>query len=212
AAPFVSYQYNPEYVWDYEGFVRASLLDSQVTLTANVFYNTYKDLQLPFALSALSTVIRNAERATTYGAEATAHYRPMHMIDLFASIGLLQTRVDRSADPSLQGNDLARSPAFTSSVGFNVTPWQKLMLNADLRYTDAYYSDATSTARGRTKPHALVNAQVSYSFDVARVFVATRNLFDSRAAIAILPGATAALDAVTITEPRTFTIGIEKAF
>ncbi|HTO40259.1 MAG TPA: TonB-dependent receptor, partial [Rhizomicrobium sp.] len=97
AAPFVSYQYNPEYVWDYEGFVRASLLDSQVTLTANVFYNTYKDLQLPFELSALSTVIRNAERATTYGAEATAHYRPMDMIDLFASIGLLQTRVDRSA-------------------------------------------------------------------------------------------------------------------
>jgi len=212
SAPFVSYQYAAEYVWDYEGFVRASLLDHRLTLTGNVFYNDYKNLQLPFDLAANSTVIRNAQRATTYGAEAQADYRPVTGLDLFANIGLLQTKVNSDADPTVQGNDLPRAPAFTSDVGVEVTPWRKLSFSADVRYTDAYYSDAFNTARGRTSPYALANAQVAYDFPVVRVFVATRNLFDSHAPIAILPGATPALDDATLTEPRTFTVGMEAKF
>jgi len=212
SAPFVSYQYRPEFVWDYEGFVRAALLDNKLTLTGNVFYNDYKDLQLPFSLSALSTVIRNAERATTYGAEAQANYKPIEELELFASIGLLKTEVNRYSDPTIQGNDLPRSPAFTSSVGFNWNAWQKLTVGADLRYTDAYYSDATNTARGKTSPYALVNAQVAYDFGVVHLFVASRNLFDSRAAIQVIPQATPTLDVATLTQPRTFTVGLEKKF
>lgn len=212
AAPFVSYQYKPEHVWDYEAFIRTALLDGQLTLTGNLFYNDYDNLQLPFVLSPLSTVIRNAEKASTYGAETMATYRPTTSIELFGSFGLLQTNVDRYSDPLVQGNDLPRAPAFTSDAGFTVTPWQTLSLNADVRYTDAYYSDATNKARGKTSPYAVVNAQVSYDFEVARLFLASRNLFDSHAPIAIIPGATPAADYATLVQPRTFTVGIEKKF
>jgi outer membrane receptor protein involved in Fe transport len=212
SAPFVSYQYAPEYVWDYEGFVRATLLDHTLSLTGNIFYNDYKDLQLPFELGVNSTVIRNAQRATTYGAEAQADYRPKDGVELFANVGLLQTRVNRDADPTVQGNDLPRAPAFTSDFGFNLKPWRKLTLGADVRYTDAYYSDAFDTARGRTAPYAITNAQVSYDFAVGRVFIAGRNLLDSHAPISILPGATPMLDDAQLTQPRTVTVGIEKTF
>lgn len=213
AAPFVSYRYSPEFVWDYEGFVRAALLDNHLTLTGNVFYNDYRDLQLPFELSALSTVIRNADRATTYGAELQANYRPIDHAELFANVGVLKTKVNEDADPTVQGNELPRAPAFTSDVGFDVTPWRTLTGSADVRYTDAYYSDAFNTARGKTSPYAIFNAQVSYEFSsIGRLLVAGRNLFNSRAPISILPGATPALDTAQLTQPRTFTVGIEKKF
>lgn len=210
--PYVSYQYSPEFVWDYEGFVRSSLFDQRLTLTGNIFYNDYKDLQLPFELAVDSTVIRNAARATTYGAEAQADYHPIAKADLFANIGLLQTKVNRDADPTVQGSALPRSPAFTTDFGFSVTPWRKLTVGADVRYTDSYYSDVFDTARGKTSPYAIANAQISYDFQAARVFVASRNLFNSHAPIAILPGATPALDDATLTEPRTVTLGVEKKF
>jgi outer membrane receptor protein involved in Fe transport len=208
----VSYQYKPEHVWDYEGFVRAALLDNTLTLTGNIFYNDYKDLQLPFNLSILSTVIRNAERASTYGAEAQANYKPVQDVELFANIGLLQTKVNSYSDPTVQGNALPRSPAFTSDVGFNLMPWRRLAVGADVRYSDAYYSDAINTARGKTSPYAIVNAQLSYSFEAARLFIGARNLLDSRAPISILPQATPAQDVATVTQPRTFTVGLERKF
>lgn len=210
--PFVSYQYEPEHVWDYEGFVRASLLGNRLTLTGNVFYNDYKGLQLPFNLAALSTVIRNADRATTYGAEIQADYKPIQNVDLFANIGLLETKVNEYADPTVQGNALARSPAFTSDVGFNVNPWRGLNLGADVRYSDTYYSDSINSARGKVSPYTVVNAQVSYDFGKTRLFVATRNLLDTRTPVTIMLGATPALDSATLVQPRTFTVGLEREF
>jgi outer membrane receptor protein involved in Fe transport len=209
AAPYVSYDYSPEHVWDYEGFVRASMLDGRLTLTGNVFYNQYSDLQLPFELSALSTVIRNAQRASTYGVELQVDCHPVSHAALFASFGALKTRVDEDADPAVQGNDLPRAPAFTADVGINVTPWHTLSASADMRYTDTYYSDAFNTARGRTSPYAIFNAQLSYELSRVRVFLAGRNLFNSHAPIDILPGATPAQDEAQLTSPRTFTLGVE---
>ena len=212
SAPFLSYQYSAEFVWDYESFVRASFLDRRLTVSGNVFYNDYKDLQLPFSFSPTSTVIRNAQQATTYGAEAQVDFRLLPTTDVFANVGLLQTEVNQDADPTIQGRDLPRSPAFTTDFGVDTRPWRKLSLSADVRYTDAYYSDIFNNARGKTSPYAIANAQVAYDFPMARVFVAARNLFDSQAPIAIIPGTTPALDTATLTNPRTFTVGIEKKF
>lgn len=212
AAPFVSYEYQPELVWDYEGFVRAVLLDRRLTLTGNVFLNRYHDLQLPFSLSSLSTVIRNAERATTYGAEAGVEYRMSVVASVFANLGTLKTRVDRYTDPTVQGNDLARSPAFTSDVGFSIVPMPRWAVAADVRYTDAYYSDATNSARGKTSPYAIANAQLSYEWSRVRAFLACRNVFDTRKPTFIVPGATPALDSAVLVTPRTYTLGLQATF
>src|SRR3546814_2475609 len=69
-----------------------------------------------------SFVIRNAERATTYGAEVEARFKALKGLELFANAGLLATKVNRYDDPTVQGNDLPRSPAFTLNTGFDGTP------------------------------------------------------------------------------------------
>ena len=210
-APYVSYTYKPEYVWNYEGFLRGSLAGGKVSLTANIFYNDYKGLQLPYSLGPLSTVIRNAEKATTYGAEAGIVWAPSKGNQIYANIGLLKTRVNRYDDPLVQGNDLLRAPAFTSDVGFNFSPDGKFEMGGDVRYSDSYYSDVFSNARGKVSPYAVVNAQLAYNLGPARLSLSVRNLLNSAHPIdyVIYGGA---VYGATILQPRTVTGGVELRF
>lgn len=214
--PFPSFTYKKETVTNYEAFLRGSLLDNRLRLSANVFFNDYQGLQLPFDVNPdpaiTATVIRNAERATTYGAEVEARYQALKTLEVFANAGLLKTKVNRYDDPTVQGNALPRSPAFTLNAGFVGTPVPGLDLSFDMRFTDAYYSDAFNDARGKTKPYTVANAQVSYRVGPARLFVAATNLFDTTDAVQISPGATRAGDIAVITRPRRVTGGIELSF
>ncbi|MDQ8755888.1 TonB-dependent receptor [Sphingosinicella sp. LHD-64] len=214
--PFPSYTYDKETVTNYEGFVRASLAGGRLNLRANVFFNDYAGLQLPFDINPdpaiFSYVIRNAERATTYGAEIETRFRALDGLTLFANAGLLKTRVNRYAEPGVEGNDLPRAPAFTLNAGLFAQPVAPLELSFDLRYTDAYYSDAFNNARGRTDPYLIANAQIAWQTGPARLFVAASNLFDTTDAVLLAPGATYAQDNGNIIRPRRVTAGVEVSF
>jgi outer membrane receptor protein involved in Fe transport len=207
--PFVSYQYDAEYVWNYEAFIRASLLDGRLTVTGNVFYNDYDGLQLPFTLAVNSTVIRNAEKASTYGAEFGASYRVLEHSEVFANIGVLKTKVNRYTDPLVQGNDLPRSPAFTSDVGFTYSPDGRLELTGDVRFTDAYYSDSINDPRGKTDPYAVFNARVAYPVGPVTLSLSGQNLFDSQKPIALVAPGGGFPAYATVLHPRTVTAGVE---
>lgn len=214
--PFPSYTYDKETVWNYEGFVRGAFLDRRLEVSANVFFDDYHDLQLPFDVganpAAPALVIRNADRATTYGAELQTKFHAAASLDFFANGGLLKTRINRYSDPSVQGNNLSMAPAFSMSAGVRAKPWRKLDLAFDVRYTDAYYSDVFNNARGRTDPYAIANAQVGYTFGQVRAFVAVTNLFDATGVQQISLGSTAAADIASISQPRRATFGLEAAF
>lgn len=214
--PNLPYTYEKETVTNYEAFVRASLAGGRLDLRANVFFNDYDGLQLPFDVNPdptfISTVIRNAPRATTYGAEIEARYRPLDKLSLFANVGVLKTKVNRSEDPTVQGNALPRAPSFTFNAGVAFKPVAPLEITFDMRYTDAYFTDAFNDARGRIKPYTLANAQVSYRTGPARIFIAASNLFNTTDAIFVYPGPTLADNNATITRPRRVTGGIEIAF
>lgn len=213
APPFTAYTYDPEYVWNYEGFARAELMGGRLELTGNLFYNDYTDLQMPFILGVNSTVIRNAEKATTYGFEAGARYLFAERSEVYINAGLLQTKVDRYNDPLIEGNDLARSPAFTTDIGFSWAVDDSWVIAGDARFTDAYYSDAAnSSARGKIDPYVVANAQVSYKIGDARLFVNATNLFDNDSVTNIVQGTTAADDYATVMQPRLVTAGIEFNF
>ncbi len=159
-APIVNYQYKPEFVWNFEGFLRAGIAPG-LTLNGNVFFNDYKDIQLPFYLGVNSVIISNAQRATTYGAEMQLDWRPSAGNRAFASFGVLETKLNRYDGQAMQGNDLPRAPAFSAAAGFVVTPIDRIELGADVRFSDSYYSDVLNSARGKIDPWAMVNAQIA---------------------------------------------------
>src|SRR3546814_1746106 len=130
--------------------------------------------------------------------------------DVCSSDLLLATKVNRYDDPTVQGNDLPRSPAFTLNTGFVGTPVVGLDISFDIRFTDSYYSDVFKDARAKTDPYVLANAQISYRTGAARIFAAVTNLFNTTDVQSLVPGATRAEDIATISRPRRFTAGLEE--
>lgn len=216
--PFTSYTFEPEYVWNYELFARASLLDGKLRLTGNLFYSDYKDMQLPFDLnpdpSIWSSVVRNADRAETYGAEIGAKWLPMPTLQFNAELGLLKTRIRRYEGSGIEGNELPRAPALSGNLGVSYRHGSGFEAGANARYSESYYSNVLNTARGRTDPYWIVNARIGQRFGKLRVFAYANNLFDSDTPILIEadPAATAASDTAILPRPRTVGVGVEAWF
>jgi outer membrane receptor protein involved in Fe transport len=208
--PFVSYTFDPEFVVTSESYVRTDL--GPVSFTGNVFYSAYRDMQLPFNISpdpaVWSFVVRNADQAVTYGAEAGARWVPTPSTELFLSLGLLRTDVTRDPDSGVEGHELPRSPAVSTTFGARYRSPRGFDASADVRSTGGYYSSITNEAAGRTDAYAVASAQVGYSRSHARVFLFANNIFDAQNAVLISPAAVAADNTADILRPRRVGIGL----
>lgn len=206
-APFVSFTYDPEYVWNYEAYARADLMGGRLGLTGNVFFSDYRDMQLPFSLSQFSTVIRNADRAHTYGAELGARWQATPEWTLHGGIGLLKTEITEYPDSGLEGNELPRSPAFTTTAGVVYRSPDGLTASVDARYTSSYHTEVTNPAAGEAGPWWTVNARVGYDFGGAEAYIYGTNLFDNDEPVLIYPQ----FDA-TLQRPRAVGVGVKAWF
>ncbi len=214
--PFVSYTFEPEFVWNYEAFGRADLKGGRLSLTGNVFFSDYTDMQLPFDLNpdprVWSFVVRNADEARTYGAELGARWAGFPGWQFFADVGLLKTEITRFAGSGVEGHELAQSPAFTSTVGIAYQHASGVDAALDARFSDAYFSNVTNDPRGKVDPYWLVNAQIGYTISHVRLYAVLSNLFDSDAAILVEPGDTTADDTGSILRPRGVSLNLRVAF
>jgi iron complex outermembrane receptor protein len=208
--PLVSYAYDAEYVWNYEAYVRADLYDGKLRLNGNVFYGDYKNMQLPFNLSPLSTVIRNAEKAVTYGSEIGAKWLALPGLQLFAEIGLLQTEIKSFPGSGFEGNELSQSPALTADFGVTYQHESGVEASVDGRYSEAYFSDIVNTPRGKVDPYWIFNAQLAYNLTNVRLFAFVTNLFNAGDAVLRFPDETP--ESASILRPRTVGVGLQMTF
>lgn len=207
--PFESYTFDPEYVWNYELFMRQMLADGRVSLTANAFYSQYKDIQLPFNLGPLSTVIRNADEADTAGLELSVRAKLAAGLEAFASVGLLETDVKEYPQSGIEGNELPRSAGVSGDVGLTYTHERGFEASLDGRYTSSYYSDLLNDPRGETDPYWVANAQLGYRFPHVRLFGYVSNLFDEGNALFLYP---TAYNTANVLRPRTYGVGVQVDF
>lgn len=212
AAPFMTYTYEPEYVWNYETYGRVDLMGGALRLNGNLFYADYKNMQLPVSIGTNSSVIRNANEAVTYGAEIGARWKALQELELSGEIGLLKTEVVRYSGSGLEGNDLPHAPALTATFGALYRPIEDLDLGIDARYSEAYYTEVTNAPRGKTDPYWVVNARASYDLGGPRVFGYVNNLFDTDTPIDIFASTTQSADYAIMLRPRTFGLGVEMSF
>ena len=202
SAPITSYTYDPEYVWNYELYTRHALNDGNVVLKGNLFYNDYKDMQLPYYLAANSTVIRNADKVETWGAEMGATWTPRWDLELSGNVGLLKTRISDFANSGVEGHELARAPAYTANVG---AAWQVASgweLSGNVAFSDSYYSAYDNDSRGRVGSYWSANAQLAYTFMYGKATLFAQNLFDSDRKVMI-----GGNDVYTATQQRSRLIG-----
>ena len=144
-----------ETVDSYEVGIRAPLMDRRVQLTAAVFYNDYRDVQVAahvsptFAFAPLVSIsVVNAGSARTYGAELGVTARVADPLTLNASVGYLNAKYKTfrlAGNPVLDAFDLSgtrmiNSPEWQLSFGANleqpVNDKWKIVGNALVSYTD----------------------------------------------------------------------------
>lgn len=210
--PFVAYTYDPEYVWNYEGYARAQMFNGKLALTGNVFYAEYEDMQLPFLLGPLSSVIRNAEEVETYGSEIGAEWLVTPGWRLFTNLGLLHTEITKFPNSGIEHNELARAPTLTADLGTSYYHPSGFDISADARYSDAYFSEVENPERGEVDSYWIFNMQAGYTYKDFRIFSFVKNLFDTDSPLLLTPGTVPAGDTAYLIQPRTYGVGIEMTF
>lgn len=212
-APFPSFTYDPEYVWNYEAYVRSSWLQDRLTVNANIFYADYKDQQrLAFLIPGndLSGIIRNADESYSYGAEIETNWLATPQLELFATVGLLRTEIESfsASNENLDGNEFARSPDVTASIGANYTFANGISFGVDGRYVGAYFSEDTNDPTEEVDAHMLFNTQLAWEHENFRFYGYVTNIFDSDAELLLFSNATSA----QLVDPREFGVGLQVTF
>ena len=181
-------EFKPEYLWDYESFVRAALLGGALNLNGNLFYNAITDAQrtldvcfpTPAGCVSLSG-IANAPRAHSYGAELEFGYKPTARLTLRGAGGLLWTKLTKTLLPkdAILGKEFAGAPRFTGTAGVDWAPVQSLSFSAQVRHSSGYFGDDAETDDFRIAPVTTVDARVSWQRGRFTIFGYAQNLFDT---------------------------------
>ena len=185
--PYTSYEYDAEYVWNYELYHRWTSADKHLRINSNLFYNDYKDMQLPFTLGPNSIVIRNANKVVTYGAEINTEWQATEKLVLNAGIGMLKTDIKRYPNSGIEGNKLARAPSFSGKVGANYRLLDHLEIGTNYSYNSSYYSTADNLANGKVGHYDQLDVYLAYDFKHARITLYADNVLNSRKDILLVP-------------------------
>jgi iron complex outermembrane recepter protein len=88
-----NFEFQPEYLNNYELGYKSSLWGGLVTFNGDVFYDDYTNKQEAVEnIATVSLVVKNAAQATIYGAELEADVHPLDGLTLSGTLGLLHTR------------------------------------------------------------------------------------------------------------------------
>ena len=185
--------FDPEFVWSYEGGVKTQFAENRAQANLSIFYYDYTDLQVS-KLENNAGVITNAADATIWGGEFEFVTRPNEFFEFNAGVAYLNAEFDQflTEDPSnpglgtidLAGNNLTRSPEFSANVGaqFYVPAgdWGTASLRVDYQHQGKSFFTPFNRDLSAQEAFNLVNARLSLQDDDEKwqfaVFV--KNAFD----------------------------------
>ncbi|MEM8986981.1 MAG: TonB-dependent receptor [Pseudomonadota bacterium] len=207
-------EFEDEGAWTYELFTRASVLDGKLRFGGNIFYLDYDDFQLVTLIGFTpipSAVfdIDNIDVAFTYGLEAEVEFDATEKLSFFASLGLLETRLEElNGDGVFERREFGSSPPVTAYFGATYRPVEDLFISAQVRYADEYTSDTGADPNEVVDDVFVANLSAGYTFGPAEVYGYVENLFDEFYVTNVSAGGQFAFAGA----PRTFGGGIRLQF
>jgi iron complex outermembrane receptor protein len=214
-------RFEPEYLWDYEAFVRAAPFGGALSINGNLFYNDLRNAQrtLEFEVQTGGGIVGlekvvNDPRAHMYGAELQASYAVTPNLTLLGSGGLLWTRVTNTVDPTdpILGKEFGGAPRFMGTAAAEWRPMPRLSLSALVRHAAGYWGDDQETPDFRIAPVTTVDARANWNARRFTVFAYVQNIFD-KFHITGWSDLRASPDVeVSTNDPREIGIGIEARF
>lgn len=190
------YEFDPEYLWNYELSYRSLWFNDRVQFNANIYYMDWKDQQI-FVGEDVDRIVVNAGESRLYGAEMDLQVQATDQILAFAALGYNHTKFTDfdEVDPLLTGNEFPFAPPYEFSIGAIANFESGLFMSADASYTAAAHSDAfngPSAARpdleNKLDDYTLVNAKIGYIWKGWTGALFARNLLDEDYALRISSG------------------------
>lgn len=199
--------FSPEYLLNYELGYKVTLLDNQAYIRSAVFYMDRDDVQVKSSIidgydndaPIFTSYLGNATSGNNYGIEVEGAWYLTDSVNVYGSLGLLETEFDEYTDSdgnSLTGAEMAHAPSYQFNAGINYQPTDHWLFNisvdgkdefyfSDTRYY-AYEEDANGNDIFSAIPEqditsesiVLINASISYLQDNWQVKLWGRNLTD----------------------------------
>ncbi|MCW1885562.1 TonB-dependent receptor [Luteolibacter flavescens] len=241
------YQFDPSSTNHYEIAYRRALFGGRASLSANAFYSDWKDQQVvirtldPATFQGSERVI-NAANSTLYGAEIELRAQATESVELFGSLGLLDSQYDDfvyRVDPALTASGIPATMNFagyefpeaapvTASLGFTWKPWKGMYLSGDVSYSAAYYSPVLFAPLGGSTgflpiqvpqddtveidSFITVNLQAGYRSEHWEVSLFVENLFDENHVVGKVPFTSLGPDGPAFQDNFLATVGAPRTY
>jgi len=179
--------FDPEYLWNYEIGYKASFLEQKLFVRTAAFYMNRDDIQISsYHLDKRSdgsaefiSYWDNAAEGSNYGVEIEAAWNVSDQIELYGSLGLLETEFKgyAYADGSKEkGREQAHAPQYQFNAGVNYYPNENWLVNVSVDGKDEFYFSASHTQK--SDAYVLLNASVSYIEQQWQLKLWARNITD----------------------------------
>ena len=175
--------FDPEFTSNWEFALRAAPPDRRWYLNANAFHTDWSDQQVR-VMTALGlpvdTLTVNAGESRVRGVEAEFGVFPDRRLELYGSLGLLDTRFETFLDAGqdFAGNAFPHAPAWSALAGASLRLDESWSGNAEVAAEPDSFSDPGNDPRFRVGARTLVNARFGYRRGALGVFAFGRNLLD----------------------------------
>jgi iron complex outermembrane receptor protein len=162
----------------YEAGIKSTIWGGRGQINAAVFANNYENFQLEQLIN-LVPQIDNVGDVEVSGAEVEFRFLLSEAVEIWGSIGLLDTKVVDAIDPLLNGNQTPRAPETSGSLGgtYSVPAGSgNFDALATWSYTDAFYFDLGNAFQQPS--YSTVDARIAWSNPTWGIALAGENLAD----------------------------------
>ena len=188
AVPEELRKYDPEYIWNYETGLRSSWADGKGQGSLVLFYMDREDLQITSSIqsdpgnpSAFSYYTGNAAEGYNYGLEADFRHPVSQTLNLFGSVGLLETSYsefdDAGGSNNVEDREQPHAPGYTFLIGADIDLRRGWFARAEIEGKDAFYfSDGHDQ---QSEAYELLNLKFGYARDTWSISIWGRNVLDN---------------------------------
>ena len=184
-----SYEYDPEYAWNYEVAWRGRSADNRLRYALNLFYLDWRDQQINVPQipgDFTSDIILNAGESTVMGAEVELAGQLTESLQAFGSLGYAGTEFEDFSFLrfgnllDLRGESFPQSPALSTVAGLEYRAPGGWFVGADANHTSEATSRSVLEGRpvDRLPSYTLLNVRAGAEYGAFTVTGYVENLTD----------------------------------
>jgi iron complex outermembrane receptor protein len=211
--------YGPDRVTNYEIGLKTDLLEHRLSLDVDAYWIDWKDIQVQ-EVSPFGSYIANGSAAVSRGVEASAQWRPVAPLTLFANVAYQDAYVTQDFPAggavASAGDRLPLTPLWSGAVGgeyvFPLFAAWNGRIGADWRHVGATQGSFPTPGLPRFEHpgYDVTDLHVGVSNDRWRLMAYAKNIGDARGQTADLN--LGAFTRVSIIQPRTIGLSLSRSF